>query len=264
MTTLTLLTRVYDVNQLNQIDKALKHSLEGLNVEVKILGTAADRWVQVALAGEDEGVAANYLSKEIGFCPTSFENVKKFSTLNGYITNLEKSREELSMDVGVFQPKIIYAIVPLRRLQAQLVDGRKAALRKIAELFGFCENLPINIKVVRVNEEGSRIEAELSTRQVKRYEVWRESLLDRLLVLGTSLYEVKKTLEYARLNRDVINVEPLGMFEHALTCKLGTDAAGLIPKIGRILKHAKFAVFNPKKIRGFLEVKTPVGGPGRT
>ncbi|HLE74767.1 MAG TPA: DUF2110 family protein [Candidatus Bathyarchaeia archaeon] len=264
MTTLTLLTRIYNVDQLNQIDKVLKLSFEGLNVEVKILGTAANKWVQVALTGEDEGVAANYLSKEVGFCPTSFENVKKFSTLNGYVTNLEKSREELSVDLGVFQPKIVYAIVPLRHLQAQLVDGRKIALGKIAELYGFCEDLPINIKIARVNEEGSLIEAELSTRQVKRYEDWQESLLDRLLVLGASLYEVKKTLEYARLNRDVISVEPLGMFEHALTCKLGTDAAGLIPKIGRILKNAKFAVFNPKKIRGFLEAKTPSGGPSRT
>jgi hypothetical protein len=62
-------------------------------------------------------------------------------------------------------------------------------------------------------------------------------------------------LEYAKLNRDVISVEPLGMFEHALTCKLGTDAAGLISKIGRILKNARFAVFNPRKISGFLELK---------
>jgi hypothetical protein len=256
MTTLTLLTKIYNVNQLNQIDEALKLSFEDLNVEAKILGIAADRWVQMALAGEDESIAANYITKEIGFCPISFENAKKFSTLNGYVTNFEKSREELSIDVGVFQPKIVHATIPLRHLQAQLVDGRKIALRKIVELFGFCEDLPINIKVVRVNEEGSHIEAELSTRQVEKYEGWQESLLDRLLVLGSSLYEVKMALERARLERDIISVESLGMFEHALVCKLGTDAAGLISKIGRILKSAKFAVFNPKKIMEFLEVKS--------
>jgi hypothetical protein len=44
------------------------------------------------------------------------------------------------------------------------------------------------------------------------------------------------------------------LLEHALTCKLGTDAAGLIPKIGRNLKNAKFAVFNPKSLRAFLKV----------
>jgi hypothetical protein len=255
MTTLTLLTRIYNVNQLKQVDNALKLSFEGLDVEAKILGVAADRWVQIALSGEDEGIAASYINKEMGLCPTNFENVKKFSTLNGYVTNFEKSREELSIDVGVFQPKLVHATIPLGHLQAQLVDGRKTALRKIAELFGFCEDLPLNVKVTRVNEEENRIEAELSTRQVEKYVVWQESLLDRLIVLGAPLYEVKRTLEYAKLNRDVISVEPLGMFEHALTCKLGTDAAGLIPKIGRILKNAKFTVFKPRKISEFLELK---------
>lgn len=253
MTTLTLLTRVYNVSQLNQIGDALKLLLEGLDVEAKILGTVGGRWVQMALSGEDEGIATSYIAKEVGFCPISFGNVKKFSTLNGYVASFGKGREELVVDVGVFQPKTVHATIPLSHLQAQLADGRKIALRKIGELFGFCEDLPISIKIVRANEEENQIEAELSTRQVEKYAVWQEALLDRLLVLGATLREVKDALEYAKLNRDVISVESLGMFEHALTCKLGTDAAGLIPKIGRILKNAKFAVFNPKKLRKFIE-----------
>jgi hypothetical protein len=254
MTTLTLLTKINNDNQLKQIDKALKLAFEGLEVEAKILGTVADRWVQIALAGEDEGVATNYVIKQIGLCPSNFGNVKKLSTLNGYITNLEKNGEELSIDVGVFEPKIVHATIPLRHLQAQLVDGRKIALSKIAELFGLREDLPVSVKVTSLNEEESRIETELSSRQIRKYTVWRESLLDRLLVLGSSFHEIKMTLEHAKLDRDVIDVEPLGLLEHALTCKLGTDAAGLIPKIGRNLKNAKFAVFNPKRLRAFLKV----------
>jgi hypothetical protein len=253
MTTLTLLTKINNERQLKQIDKALKLAFEGLEVEAKILGTVADRWVQIALAGEDEGIATNYVIKEIGLCPSNLENVKKLSTLNGYIKNIGKNGGELSIDVGVFEPKIVHATIPLRRLQAQLVDGRKIALGKIAELFGLREDLPVNIKVSRLSEEQSRIEAELSSGQVRKYMVWRESLLDRLLVLGSSFHEIKMTLERARLDRDVIGVEPLGLLEHALTCKLGTDAAGLIPKIGRNLKKAKFTVFNPKRLRQFLE-----------
>jgi hypothetical protein len=255
MTTLTLLTKINNDNQLKQIDKALKLAFEGLEVEAKILGTVADRWVQIALAGEDEGVATNYVIKEIGLCPSNLENVKKFSVLNGYVTNVEKNGEELSIDVGVFQPKIVHATIPLRNLQAQLVDGRKLALKKIGELFGLREDFPINVKITRLNEEESRIEAELSSRQVRKYMVWRESLLDRLVVLGSPLHKINMTLEHAKLDRDVIDVEPLGLLEHALTCKLGTDAAGLIPKIGRNLKNAKFAVFNPKRLRDFLHLK---------
>jgi hypothetical protein len=254
MTTLTLLAKISNDYQLKQIDKALRLAFEGLEVEAKILGIAADRWVQIALAGEDEGIATNYVIKEIGLCPSNFGNVKKFSTLNGYVTSVKKNGKELSVDVGVFEPKIVHATIPLPRLQAQLVDGRKIALGKIAELFGLCEGLPVSVKVTSLNEEESRIEAELSSRQIRRYAVWRESLLDRLVVLGSPLHEINMTLEHAKLDRDVIGVEPLGLLEHALTCKLGTDAAGLIPKIGRILKNAKFAVFNPKRLREFLKV----------
>jgi hypothetical protein len=252
MTPLTLLTKINNDNQLEQIDKAFKNSFKGLEVETKILGTVADGWVQITLAGEDERIATNYLIKEIGLCPTNFGNVRKFSTLKGYIRNLGKNEGELSVDVGVFQPKVVHATIALCHLQAQLVDGRKTALKKIAALFGLCEGLPVSVKVSGLNEEESRIDAELSSRQIRKHAVWRESLLDRLLVLGPSLHEIKAAMERAKLERDVIDVEPLGMFEHALTCKLGTDAAGLIPKLGRKLKTAKFAVFNPKRLREFL------------
>jgi hypothetical protein len=254
MTTLTLLTKINNDNQLIQVDKALKLAFGGLEVEAKVLGTVADGWVQIALAGEDEGIATNYVIKEIGLCPSNFGNLKKLSTLNGYISTLKKNGGELSVDVGVFEPKIVHATIPLQCLQTQLVDGRKIALGKIAELFGFCKDLPVSVKVTRLNEEESCMEAELSSRQIRKYAVWRESLLDRLVVLGSPLHEIEMTLEYAKLDRDVIDVEPLGLLEHALTCKLGTDAAGLIPRIGRILKNAKFVVFNPKRLREFLKV----------
>jgi hypothetical protein len=253
MATLTLLAKINNANQLKKIDNALKLAFEGLDVEATILGTVADRWAQLSLVGEDEGIATNYVIKEFGLCPANFENVKSFSTLKGYVTNVEKNSEELSVDVGVFQPKTVLAKIPLRHLQAQLVDGRKTALRKIAELFGLRDDLPLSVKVIHLNEKESRIEAELSNEQMRQYAVWQESLLDRLLVAGSTVDEIKATLERARLDRDVISVEPLGMFTHALTCKLGTDAAGLIPKIGRNLKNAKFAVFNPRRLRQFLK-----------
>jgi hypothetical protein len=44
----------------------------------------------------------------------------------------------------------------------------------------------------------------------------------------------------------------LGLFEQVLTCKLGTDAAGLIPRIGRYMRNARFFVYNPKKLVSFL------------
>ena len=251
MTTLTLLTKISNDNQLKQIDKALKLPLNGLEVETKIIGTVADGWVQMSILGEDERIATNYVIKEIGVCPINLKNVKKSSTLKGYITNIGKSRTELTVDLGIFEPKVVHAKIPLRHLQTELVDGRKIAMRKIVELFGLSDGLPLNVKISNLYEEENRIDAELSSRQIRKYEVWRDSLLDRLLIIGSPLYEINATIEHENLDRDVLEVEPLGMFEHALTCKLGTNAAGLIPKIGRKLK-ASFNVFNPKTLRQFL------------
>jgi hypothetical protein len=249
MTTLTLMTKIYNSNQLKQVEKMLKRNFEGLDVEAKIEGVASDRWVQIAISGEDEAIATNFLAKEFGFCPVSLENVKKFSTLKGYVTNLEKSTDELLVDIGVFQPKTVNASMPLRHIQAQLADGKKLALKKMVELFGLSEDMPINVKVTTINNEENRIEAQLSTKQLEKFASWQESLLDKLIILGATAQEVKRTIAFTGLDRDIINIEPLGMFEHVLTCKLGTDAAGLISKIGRHLRNARFTVFNPRKIR---------------
>jgi len=77
-------------------------------------------------------------------------------------------------------------------------------------------------------------------------------LLDRLIVLGASFNEIGLALKKTRCNRDVINIERLGLFENAVVCKLGTDAVGLVPKIGRKLRNANFSIFNPRENIEFL------------
>ena len=253
MTILTLLTKINDNRQLKQVRKNLNTQLNGLKVSLKILGTVAGGWVQVSLSGEDEGIAMNYLIREIGLCPSTLERMKKFSTLNGYIHDIRRDGSGLSIDVGIFQPKIIHAVVPLTNLQTELVEGRNVALRRIADLFGFCEGLPVKVKLDGFDENETRINAWLSSEQISKYQVWRESLLQRILVVYSSFQEIETTLKHSELNRDIIDVEPLGFFAHALTCKLGTDAAGLIPKIGRKLKNARFAVFHPVILMNFLK-----------
>lgn len=252
MSTVTLLTKVYNNFQLKLVDKFLKSTLKGLKVETEICGITSRGWVQISVSGEDERVALRYLAEEIGLCPTYLGRVEKFSTIKGRITALNKSRSELYVDIGVFSPDTVDAAILLQHLQAQLADGRKIALKKLAQLFGFCENLPLTVKIHGVDKESRRIEAMLSERQLTLYKDWTKSLLDRLIILGASFNEVMLTLKQARCNRDVIDIEPLGLFEHAIVCKLGTDAKGLIPEIGRKLRDANLSIFNPRENLKFL------------
>ncbi len=221
--------------------------MKGLKVKTNVLKKDSLGWVHVSIFGEDENVAIRYLADNIGLCPAGLEEIRKYSTLKGYITDPSKSKNELLIDVGVSSPSHVDAAVSLNQLQAQLGDGRKIALGKMAELFGFCENLPLRIKVTSVDLEKKYVEAEFSEKQQEQYAGWTRSLLDRLLVLGASYGEVMSAVRRAEFNRDIVKVESLGMFEHAVLCKLGTDAAGLIPRMGKNLPKAVFSVFNPRK-----------------
>lgn len=252
MTVLTLLVKTRNSGMLRRVDEMLKAEFENLDLDFKVLGAPVNGWVQVSLSGEDEVLATNYLNKEIGTCPISIKRIEKSSPLKGYITKLDFAKNELTVDVGVFEPKTIQAVVPIAALQSELANGRKADLKKIADAYGLQENLPLNVRVVDLtSDEEGRLPAELAESQIERIRLWRQSLLDRLIVLGWTAGDIEAVLERTRLNRDVIDVERLGLFEYALVCKLGTDAAGLIPRMGRYMRNAVFVVFNPRKILSF-------------
>jgi hypothetical protein len=248
MTTLTLLVKASNLGQAKQIDELLKTQFENLDVEVQVLTNKANRWVQVSLTGEDEAIATSYINKEIGTCPTNLENAKNYPVLRGYVSKVDLNKQELVVDVGIFEPKIVLATVPLAILQAQLVEGRKVDLKKIAETYALAERSPLSVKsVLPITEEIEELQAELTAQQVEKLHGWQLSLLDRLIILGASREIIDSVLERTRLTRDVIDIETLGMFEHALTCKLGTDAAGLVSIMGRYLRNSVFVVFNAKK-----------------
>ena len=71
---------------------------------------------------------------------------------------------------------------------------------------------------------------------------------EQFMLLESLFSDVEKTIKSCRLSRDVIRVESLGVLEHVVLCKLGTDAVGLIPKLGRYLKSAVLVPFSPKNI----------------
>lgn len=247
MTTLTLLTKAYNQGQLKQIGTSLQAAFEDLDVQLQVLGNPVNKWVKVEVSGEDEAVAKAYITKQIGVCPASIEDVAVGSELKGYIQKIDNS-ETLTVDVGILEPKIIYAKISLATLQAQLVNKKGLDLKRVAELYALSADLPVSIKVKEIHVAESRIDAELSPSQVEKLLNWRDALLDRLIILGTTADDVTLTLERTRLYRDVIGTEELGLFEHVLTCKLGTDAAGLISRIGRYMRNARFVVFNPKRL----------------
>lgn len=244
MPAITLPIKVHNHHQLNLAENYLRNMVKGLKVDIEI-SKKPRGWLQLSASGPDQKVAIRYLSEEIGQCPKSWEKVEKFATFKGYISSLEKT--ELQIDIGISSPDMV---IPLSRLQAQLADGRETSLKKIAELFGLCVNLPLTVKVSNMQEDPRFMEGSLPEKQLTLYRKWTKSLLDRLIILGASLNEVKRAVRGSR--RDIIDVESFSFLEHSMVCKLGTEAVGLIPRIGRQLRKARLEVFNSKRVLKFL------------
>lgn len=253
MPTITLAAKSYNGSQLRKIRENLSTLLEGLKVEIQTCKRNEKGWTQIDIAGEDTNIALRYLNQKIGTCPSTLDSISRFSTTKGYLINPKKNKTALGMDIGITTPQNVTATVSLQSLQAQLCDGKELPLEKTSEIYAFCENLPITVKVLSVDKAAKHVEAELDEKQQDQYKNWTDMLLDRLIIVRASADSVKLALKHGGLTRDIIDVEPLGFFEHAVICKLGTDARGLIPRIGRNLNEATFAVFSPRKIMRILE-----------
>jgi len=255
MPTVTLLEKAYGHFSAETFEPMLKSLCKGLKVQIKVKGKTAQEWIQVEVSGEDESVVLKLLNSEFGLAPNSTDNVQKFSVLRGRIVESGKTSSGLLVDVGVFEPRVVYAKIPIESLQAQLADGKRLPFQRLTELFCLLDYVPLLVKIVDTDWHGENeaFLAELSERQLALFTDWLRSSLDRLLILGAQYDEVERAAEASRHFRDVVKIESLGWLEHALVCKLGTDAVGLIPAIGRFLRTATLAPFSPRKIGQIVE-----------
>ncbi|MFQ6080060.1 MAG: DUF2110 family protein [Candidatus Bathyarchaeia archaeon] len=250
MQRVTLLEKVYGPISSKTLEPTLLSLCKGLKVGLKVVGETSRGWVQIEVSGEDETVALRYLDQRVGLAPASLDELKRFSTVRGKVVSSGKSRNELYVDIGVSSPRICDAAIPLQSLQAQLADGKKLPLQRIIELFCLYDHLPLEVKIVgHVDAQNERVVAVLSEAQLSQITRWIRSNLDRLIVLGALTSHVERAIKASKHGRDIIKIERLGLLEHAIVCKLGTQAIGLIPKLGLRVPTATLAPFCPRKIQ---------------
>ncbi len=250
MPLVTLFEKAYGSFSPEMFNPFFSSLCKGLRVRLRVVGKTDRGWIQIEVSGDDEIAALRFINEERGLAPISSDGLKRFSLLRGRVIFSEKNKKELRVDIGVFYPETCDAVVPLERLRAQLADGKKLLFRQIVESFCLYENMPIEVKIAeRVKAQSRLVEAMLSEEQLSQFSHWIRSGLDRLLILGTLFSNVEYAIKASKHSRDVIRIDSLGLFEHAILCKLGTDAVGLIPKLGRLLKDAVLVPFSPRKIR---------------
>ena len=254
MPVVTVLEKVYAPFSPKMFEPTFTSLCEGLRVRLEVAGKTDRGWLQIDVSGEDEIATLNFLDRKIGLAPVYTDTLEKFSAMKGRIVSLNRSRVNLYVDVGIFSPQTIDVAIGLGTLQAQLADGKKLPLKKLTEIFCFHNNFPLEVKTFgSPSVQKGYVEAELSEGQLSRIAEWIQSCLDRLIVLGATLSDVENAIGRSKHGRDTIKIESLGLLEHAVVCKLGTDAVGLIPKLGPFLSTANLIPFSPKRIRQLID-----------
>jgi len=196
-------------------------------------------WLDVKAAGDDAEVFLNVLRKRFGTIPVQLSKVEKWDLARGSVTGSGKVGFGVYVDLGIFEPVARDSLYPLHRMRAQLADGASKPCREILEENGLVDEFPLEVRVLDI--QGEKISAELSDGTRDMFNLWRRLPFDRVVAIGVGESEAERAVKAAGLWYDVIRIEPLSVFVQCLVCKIGTEAPGVIAKLGTRLRGVKLA-----------------------
>lgn len=209
------------VNQAKALNVEFEFSLEGY-------------WLQIKAKGEDAEAFLNLVKKEYGEAPISRSNLEKWDIVNGFITGAGRIGYGVYVDIGIQQPAPKDALYPLHRMRAQLADGEAKSSREILDANALVDYVPL--KVIVTELDGEKISIELTDETRDRLVSWRKYPFDRVIAVGADKALVENAVRSSGLGNDIVKVESLSLFVQSLLCKIGTDAPGVIAKIGSRLR----------------------------
>jgi hypothetical protein len=227
-----------------RLGKALDELKSELNATTTLDGFTSNGWARIGIDGEDSEVLEELIINEYGLAHTDVRDIEVHGVYESIITG--SNTQGLEFDVGLEQPSHVKCLVPATCLTAQLADGKSIPCREIIEDYCLFPGVRFSVRIARKTE--NEIEAWLSDSHIERLSDWVTTGLDRIEIFDCYKQEVEGAILKAKLSRDTISADRITLTVQSITCKLGTDAVGLIPKLGSVLKRQKLRPFIPKRI----------------
>ena len=245
---ITLLQRPGKVSA-KEFSAALEESLSKLRGELsastKLVGLSGNGWAKVEIVGEDSEVTTEIISRELGRAQTDLSQIRVQENYYGIVDGVDA---DLSVDIGIEKPKPLSVNLDSKGLRAQLCDGKPLSCSEIAESYCIHPGTRLAVRITRLERDTSTLEAWLADSQIELFSQWITSHLERIQVFDCTRQSLENAIRKADLERDVISVEPNTLTTHSVVCKLGTDAIGLIPKLGSKLRKSELEPFLPRRI----------------
>lgn len=217
-----------------------------LHASFKLEGFSRKGWTRLDIKGEDSQVVSELFIRDLGQAQTDFAQVAEQGVYEGIIIN--RSNDNLEVDIGIESPTPVNVKIGPAALRAQLADGKLLQASEIAREYCLIPGMRASVRITRLGSDGNSIEGWVADSQIERFACWMATGLDQIQVSDSYGREVEFALRKTGLERDVVTVEPITLTAQSVVCKLGTDAVGLIPKLGSTLRHRELNPFIPRRI----------------
>lgn len=192
------------------------------------------QWLQIRAKGEDADAFLNLLRQEQGEAPVSRANLEKWDMVRGFVAGAGRIGYGVYVDIGIQDPRPKDALYPLHRMRAQLADGEAKSAREILDGNALVDYVPLRMMVTEL--EGENISVEMNDDARDSIVSWRKYPFDRVIVVGADKNQAENAVKSSGLQSDIVKVESMSLFVQSLVCKIGTDAPGVIAKIGGRLR----------------------------
>jgi len=246
---ITLIQRPSRVNE-KEFSKSLESTLTllkgDLSATTKLLRYSNQGWAVVGITGNDSEIVSELISRKLGLARTELNGITKLGIYDGHIT--EQTATYLPIDIGIEKPKPLTIKLSLGALRAQLCDGRTLSMEELTENYCLFPTTKATVRITNFEPKSEIAEAWLADSHLALLSKRISSRLDRIQVLDSSKREVEFAINKTNLGRDIVSVEQETLTAQSVVCKLGTDAIGLIPKLGSALRGRELKPFLPRRI----------------
>jgi hypothetical protein len=227
------------------LEESLSELKGGLSASTKLVGFSDRGWTKIEIDGEDREILHEIVSRKLIRAQTDLDQVDAQGTypgiVNGFGANLE-------VDIGLEEPEPLNVSISLKALRAQLCDGKPLSGMEIGEYYCIHPDERLTVRLTRIDHGVGKVEGWLADSQIDLVSELIACRLERVQVYSCTRRRLAFALRQAGLERDVISVESNTLTTQSVVCKLGTNAIGLIPKLGAVLRRSELKPFLPRRI----------------
>jgi hypothetical protein len=226
----------------------LNKLFKNLDLTIEIISLTDYGNIYIRFSGLDEEFAYNLLKKDYHIC-RNLNEIEINGNYFGKLVQVGKFGFGIFINIGaIYNDTFTDALIPLYKLREQLVNDKKISTRKIIDIFGFIDEIPLEVLIRDVDINEYKIEAEFTKNQLDVFKDWIRKENQRINIAGVLKGKIEQILNQTDHKNDIIEIQKLGLFEYSLICKAETDAPGIISSIGSKLPGIEMNAFVPDRL----------------